>query len=332
MVAAVLSDGGWGTALALTLLGNGHRVTLWGPFADNIAAMRQARENARFLPGVALPASLALSGDLAEAVAGADLLVLAAPAQYARSLLERLRDLPLASQPLVVNVAKGIEVGSLLRMSELARAVLGPLRYAVLSGPSHAEEVARGIPTAVVAASAEAAVSQAVQAAFMSDVFRVYTSDDVVGVELGGALKNVLALAAGVCDGMGFGDNTKAALMTRGIVEMARLGAAFGGRPETFSGLSGMGDLIVTCTSRHSRNRHVGEELGRGARLEEITRAMGGKVAEGVATADSAYGLARRAGVETPIIDQVHAGLYEGRDPRTAVRELMTRDAKPERL
>lgn len=331
MVVAVLSDGGWGTALALTLVGNGHRVTLWGPFADNIAAMREAHENARFLPGVPLPSSLAVSADLAEAVDGADLLVLAAPAQYSRALLQRLRDLPLASSPLVVNVAKGIEVGTLLRMSELAREVLGPSRYAVLSGPSHAEEVARGIPTAVVVAASEATVAEAVQAAFMSDAFRVYTSDDVVGVELGGALKNVLALAAGVCDGMGFGDNTKAALMTRGIVEMARLGAAFGGRPATFSGLSGMGDLIVTCTSRHSRNRHVGEELGRGARLEEITRAMGGQVAEGVTTADSAYGLARRVGVETPIIDQVHAGLYEGRDPRQAVRDLMSRDAKPER-
>jgi glycerol-3-phosphate dehydrogenase (NAD(P)+) len=230
----------------------------------------------------------------------------------------------------VVNVAKGIEVGSLLRMSELVRELLAPRRYAALSGPSHAEEVARRIPTAVVVAATDAAVAQAAQMAFMNAVFRVYTSDDVVGVELGGALKNVLALAAGVCDGMGFGDNTKAALMTRGIVEMARLGAALGGRPETFNGLSGIGDLIVTCTSRHSRNRHVGEELGRGRRLDDIVRAMGGQVAEGVTTAESAYRLARRVGAETPIIDQVHAALYEGRDPRQAVRELMSREAKPE--
>lgn len=332
MVTAVLSDGGWGTALALTLLRNGHSVSLWGPFPENLAAMRQARENVRFLPGVALPAGLRLTGELGEAVAGAELVVLAAPAQYMRALLGRLRPVSLPSAPLLVNVAKGIEVGTLLRMSELVREQLGPRHYAVLSGPSHAEEVARRIPTAVVSASTDPAVARAVQSVFMNDVLRVYTSDDVTGVELGGALKNVLALAAGVCDGMGFGDNTKAALMTRGIVEMARLGSALGGQPETFSGLSGIGDLIVTCTSRHSRNRHVGEELGRGGRLEDIIQAMGGQVAEGVTTADSAYQLARRAAVDTPIIDQVHAGLYEGRDPRQAVRDLMTREAKPERV
>ena len=330
MTAAVLSDGGWGTALALTLLENGHPVTLWGHFPDYIAEMERGRENRRFLPGVALPAGLRLTGDLAAAVAGADLIVLAAPAQYARSLLQALRPLRLSPEALVVNVAKGIEMGSLLRMSELVRDLLAPRRYAALSGPSHAEEVARRIPTAVVVAAADQVVAQAVQAAFMNSVFRVYTTDDIVGVELGGALKNVLALAAGVCDGMGFGDNTKAALMTRGIVEMARLGSALGGRAETFNGLSGVGDLIVTCTSRHSRNRHVGEELGRGGRLDEIIRSMGGQVAEGVTTAESAYRLARRAGVDTPIIAQVHASLYEGRDPRQAVRDLMTRDAKPE--
>jgi len=332
MICAVLSDGGWGTALALTLLGNGHRVSLWGPFPENIAAMRERHENARFLPGVALPAELRLTDDLGDAVAGAELIVLAAPAQYMRPLLVRLQSVPLPSAPLVVNVAKGIEVGTLLRMSELVRELLGPPRYAVLSGPSHAEEVARHIPTAVVAAAVAPEVARDVQSAFMNNVLRIYTSDDVVGVELGGALKNVLALAAGVCDGMGFGDNTKAALMTRGIVEMARLGAALGGRAETFSGLSGIGDLIVTCTSRHSRNRHVGEELGRGGKLDDIIRAMGGQVAEGVTTAESAYRLARRVGADTPIIDEVHAGLYEGRDPRQAVMELMTREAKPERL
>jgi glycerol-3-phosphate dehydrogenase (NAD(P)+) len=330
MVSAVLSDGGWGTALALTLLGNGHSVTLWGPFADNLGEMARCRENRRFLPGVPLPSDLRLSGDLGAAVAGAELIVLAAPAQYARPLLQALRQLAPRPEPLVVNVAKGIEVDSLLRMSELVRELLAPRHYAVLSGPSHAEEVARQIPTAVVAAATDPEVASRVQNAFMNDVFRVYTSDDVVGVELGGALKNVLALAAGVCDGMGFGDNTKAALMTRGIVEMARLGAALGGRPETFSGLSGIGDLIVTCTSRHSRNRRVGEELGRGRSLADIVSGMGGQVAEGVTTAASAYRLARLAGVESPIIDQVHAGLYEGRDPRQAVRELMTREAKAE--
>jgi glycerol-3-phosphate dehydrogenase (NAD(P)+) len=330
MVIAVLSDGGWGTALALMLLGNGHTVRLWGPFPEYVSALRRCRENTRFLPGVPLPAELRLEADLGAATSAAELVVLAAPAQYARSLVQALRQTPLSADPLFVNVAKGIEVGSLLRMSELAQEVLAPRRYAVLSGPSHAEEVARGIPTAVVAAAAEADVARTVQAAFMNSLFRVYTSTDVVGVELGGALKNVLALAVGICDGMGFGDNTKAALMTRGIAEMARLGAALGGRPETFSGLSGIGDLIVTCTSRHSRNRHVGEELGRGRALDEILRDMGGQVAEGVTTARSAFQLARRAGVDTPIIDQVHAALYDGRDPRQAVRDLMAREGKPE--
>jgi len=327
---AVLSDGGWGTALALTLVDNGHATRLWGPFPDYVAELQRRRENVRFLPGVSLPAGLCLEADLQRAVAGAELVVLAAPAQYARALLCSLRGIALPAEPLYVGVAKGIEVSSLLRMSELAQEVLAPRRYAVLSGPSHAEEVARRIPTAVVAASTQPEAARVVQKVFMNQTFRVYTSADVVGVELGGALKNVLALAAGVCDGMGFGDNTKAALMTRGIAEMARLGAALGGRAETFSGLSGVGDLIVTCTSRHSRNRHVGEELGRGRRLEDILGEMGGQVAEGVATARSAHQLARRAGAETPIIDQVHAALYAGRDPRQAVRDLMSREARPE--
>jgi glycerol-3-phosphate dehydrogenase (NAD(P)+) len=204
------------------------------------------------------------------------------------------------------------------------------VRYVILSGPSHAEEVGRLVPTAVMTASKDLTAAQAIQQACMNEFFRVYTSDDVVGAELGGSLKNVLAVAAGVLDGMGMGDNTKAALMTRGIVEMARLGQALGGRPETFSGLSGIGDLIVTCMSRHSRNRHVGEELGKGRKMEEIQREMGMVVAEGVKTASSAYDLARRVGVETPIIDEVYAGLYQNKDPRKAVRDLMLRDPKPE--
>lgn len=327
---AVLSDGGWGTALALLLHGNGHDVTLWGPFPEYVATMRETRRNPRFLPGVALPPELPLSADLDAAVAGAGLLVLAAPSQYMRSLLEQLKAVERPADVLHVNVAKGIEVSTLKRMSELVAEVLGPVPYAALSGPSHAEEVAHAVPTAVVVAADRAALAEAAREVFMNERFRVYTSADVVGVELGGALKNVLALAAGVCDGMGFGDNTKAALMTRGIVEMARLGQRMGGQPETFSGLSGIGDLIVTCTSQHSRNRHVGEELGRGKCLADIQNAMGGQVAEGVKTARSAYELARRTGVSTPIIDQVYAGLYEGKDPREAVLDLMTREAKPE--
>ncbi len=328
---SVLSDGGWGTALAKVLCENKHSVTLWGPFPDYLAEMARTRRNEKFLKGVELPAELRFEADLAKAIAGAELVVLAAPSQFMRGLLEKLRSIPRPAELIYVNVAKGIETGSCKRVSELVAEFLGEVRYAILSGPSHAEEVARRIPTAVMTASRDPQAALAVQQAFMNEYLRVYTSDDVVGAELGGALKNVLALAAGILDGMGLGDNTKAALMTRGIVEMARLGEALGGRHETFSGLSGIGDLIVTCTSQHSRNRHVGEELGKGRKLAEIQKEMGLVVAEGVKTASSAYDLARRAGVETPIIDEVHASLYADKDPRLALRDLMLRDAKPER-
>ena len=330
MRAAVLSDGGWGTALALLLHENGHAVTLWGPFPEYVAEMRERGENVRFLPGLDLPSAMPLTADLETAVTGAELLVLAAPSQYMRALLERLARVPVPAGAVWLNVAKGIEMKSLKRISELVAELAGPVPYAVLSGPSHAEEVARGVPTAVVAAAVQADRVERAQNALMSDTFRVYSSADVVGVELGGALKNVLALAAGVCDGMDLGDNTKAALMTRGIAEMARLGCALGGLAGTFSGLSGVGDLIVTCMSRHSRNRHVGERLAQGACLADIQADMGGQVAEGVTTCRSAFALARRHDVETPIVDQIHAVLYENKEPQVALRELMTRDAKEE--
>jgi glycerol-3-phosphate dehydrogenase (NAD(P)+) len=294
--------------------------------------MRRTRRNPRFLPGAVLPDDLALTASLEEAFAGAELVVLAAPSKVMRGLLALVAALPERGNPLLVDVAKGIEMGSGKRVSQMVEELLGESRYAVLSGPSHAEEVFRQLPTAVVAAAADPADAELVQQAFMNDNFRVYTLTDVVGVELGGALKNVLALAAGICDGMKLGDNSKAALMTRGIAEMARLGQALGGQPETFAGLSGIGDLIVTCMSQHSRNRHVGEELGRGRSLTDIQEEMGLVVAEGVTTAQSAYELARKVGVSTPIIDEIHASLYEGRDPRLAVRSLMTREAKAERF
>jgi glycerol-3-phosphate dehydrogenase (NAD(P)+) len=326
----VLSDGGWGTALAMVLCDNRHEVTLWGPFPDYLDEMRRTRRNDKFLKGVELPAALTLESDLAKACAGASIVVLAAPSQYVRKLLESLKAIPRPRDLIYLNVAKGIETVNCKRVSELVAEILGDVRYAILSGPSHAEEVARRIPTAVMTASKDPTAAAAVQRAFMNQYLRIYTSDDVVGAELGGALKNVLALAAGVLDGMELGDNTKAALMTRGIVEMARLGQALGGKAETFSGLSGIGDLIVTCTSRHSRNRHVGEELGKGRKLDDIQREMGLVVAEGVMTANSAHELAQRAGVDTPIINEVYASLYKGKDPRQAVRDLMMRDAKPE--
>ena len=330
MKITVLSDGGWGTALALLLLENKHDVTIWGPFADYVEEMRQTRRNDRFLKGAELPPALELTADMATA-AEAELLVLAAPTQFARGCLEQLAAAGASPSTKIVNVSKGIEVGTLLRISELIEAVLGPVRYADLSGPSHAEEVFRRVPTAVTVGSIDSELASEVQSVFMNHVFRVYTSDDVIGVELGGALKNVYAIAAGICDGMALGDNSKAALMTRAIAEMGRLGVALGGRAETFSGLSGIGDMIVTCCSGHSRNRHVGEELGRGKALEQIIEDMGMVVAEGVKTSESAYELAEKIGAETPIIREVYASLYEDKDPRAGVRDLMTRDPRPER-
>ncbi len=328
--ATVLGDGAWGTALALALHANGHKVRLWGPFPENLALMREKRENVKFLPGPALPEGLELVDDMAGAVSGSQMLVLAAPSQYMRGTLERLKPHFDKERHILVNIAKGIENDSLKRMSELCEELLGPCKYVTLSGPSHAEEVSRGVPTAVVAASKDPALAKAVQAAFMSKCFRVYTSPDVCGVELGGAIKNVLAIAAGIIDGMGLGDNPKAALMTRGVAEMGRLGAALGGRRETFSGLSGLGDLIVTCVSRHSRNRHVGEELGRGKSIQEINASLGMVVAEGVKTAKSVKELSGRLGVETPIANEIYAILYEGKNPKDALYDLMTRRAKDE--
>lgn len=330
--ATVLGDGGWGTALALTLLANGHDVTLWGPFPENLEEIRKNKEN-KFLKGVRIPDSLKLESVPEKAVEGVELVVLASPSQFMRGTLERFSGCLDPSKYPVADVAKGIENDSLKRMSEVFEEFFGKSeQYTVLSGPSHAEEVARGIPTAVVAASANEKAAKTVQEFFMSPTFRVYTTDDITGVELGGALKNVLAIAAGICDGMNMGDNTKAALMTRGIAEMARLGFTLGGKKETFAGLSGVGDLIVTCMSRHSRNRFVGEELGKGKTMDEIRQMMGMSVAEGVKTAISAKQLAEKSGIETPLIDAVYHVIYDGLSPKTAVYDLMTRSPKTEKL
>jgi len=331
MKAAVLSDGAWGTALALTLLNNGHEVTQWGPFPDYIKEMRKTRKNSRFMPGIDIPEALQLIDSVETAVKDAEIIVLAAPTQYARSTIELLAPHYNSQNQILVNVAKGIEIGSLLRISEICTEILSPKRcYTVLSGPSHAEEVIKKVPTAVVVASENQQYAEKVQKAFMNSNFRAYTSNDVIGVELSGALKNVFAIAAGIIDGMELGDNPKAALITRGIAEMARLGQGLGGCYETFSGLSGIGDMIVTCTSGHSRNRHVGEELGRGKKLEEILDKMGMVVAEGVKTAKSAHDLALNTNIDTPIINEIYATLYEGKNPKQAVIELMNRKAKSE--
>ncbi|MGL4854822.1 MAG: NAD(P)H-dependent glycerol-3-phosphate dehydrogenase [Lentisphaeria bacterium] len=329
MKVTVISDGGWGTAIALTLNDNGHEVKIWGAFADYIEQMSSSRENSRFLKGIKLPEELYLTSNLDEAMSEAEVIILATPSQYLRNSLKLLSKYD-NSKRIFVDLAKGIEVGSLKRMSEIVEELLGEVHYVCLSGPSHAEEVARKIPTTVIAASESLADAKIIQEIFNNDYFRVYTSNDLVGAELGGALKNIFAIAAGVIDGLGLGDNTKAALMTRGVVELSRIGVALGGKEQTFSGLSGIGDLIVTCMSQHSRNRHVGEELGKGKSLAAITQEMGMVVAEGVRTTESAYLLAQHHKIEVPIIGEVYACLYENKDPKQAIRDLMNRPARAE--
>ena len=325
---AIIGDGGWGTALALTLLGNGHRVTVWGPFPEYIEEICGKRENPLYLPGVTLPPDVAWTSDRAMAAEGADVIVLAVPTRFFRAVAASFRGVIPASAA-VVSVAKGLDAQTHHRMSEVAQEVLGRGPVAALSGPSHAEEVARRVPTAVVIASADAAQARMLQSVFMGPRFRVYTSDDVAGVELGGALKNIMAIAAGASDGIGCGDNTKAALLTRGLAEITRLGCALGAKPATFAGLSGMGDLIVTCTSRFSRNRSVGERLGRGEKIDAILASMK-QVAEGVWTCELARDLARERGIEVPITEEVFAVLHEAKNPLEAVGDLMMRSAKPE--
>jgi glycerol-3-phosphate dehydrogenase (NAD(P)+) len=327
--AAVIGDGGWGTALATVLIRNGHEVSVWGPFPEYLAEVRRTRENSRFLPGVIVPEGVHWVADPAEAAREAGMVVLAVPSRYFREVVQRFRGL-VPEESLVVSVTKGLDRGSGHRMSEVAGEILQRDAVAALSGPSHAEEVARGVPTAVVVACSDQRTARGLQSAFNRPEFRVYSSDDVVGVELGGALKNVIAIAAGVSDGIGYGDNTKAALMTRGLAEVRRLAMALGAHPATCSGLSGVGDLFVTCTSRLSRNRRVGERLGQGETLERILEGMQ-QIAEGVWTCDTARRAAARCGVTAPIIEEVCAVVHRGKDPRAAVASLLAREPRPER-
>ena len=327
----VLGAGSWGTTLAILLSENSHRVTLWSYRADDADVMRRTRENPGFLPGISIPPSVEITTSLDLAVRDQNMIVGAVPSQYLRSVLVRTRE-TLPRDALLVNVAKGVEEGTLMTMSEMildALPRLTPEQIATLSGPSHAEEVSRRIPTTVVAASVHLPTAKQVQAAFMVPYFRVYASEDIRGVEIGGSLKNVIAIAAGIIDGANLGDNTKAAVMTRGIAEIARVGVAMGAHIRTFSGLSGIGDLMVTCMSRHSRNRYVGVEIGKGRKLKEILDGMM-MIAEGVATTRSARELAHRVGVEVPIVDQVYRILFEDKDPMKACYDLMTRDPKGE--
>ena len=327
MKVAVLGSGGWGTALALLLLENGHDVTLWSYMEAESAALREKRENP-VLPGVALPEELKLTSDI-RCVEGCAAVVLATPSFAVRTTARQARS-HMDPGTVVVSVSKGVEKDTSLTLTDVIAQEVGErCPVAALSGPSHAEEVGRKVPTAVVAASRDKAAAQLVQDLFMSPRFRVYTTDDVVGVELGAALKNVIALCAGVSDGLGLGDNTKAMLMTRGLSEIARLGEALGGRKETFAGLAGVGDLIVTCTSMHSRNRRCGIAIGQGVPVDKAVKDIG-MVVEGYYAAATAKTLADKAGVEMPITTAAYQVLYEGKDPKSVVTELMTRDKKCE--
>jgi len=325
---AVLGAGSWGTTLAIHLAQRGHEVSLWSNDAGHLAEIERARENRKFLSGIPLPAGIKVQPELEQALEGAGFHFYVVPSQVTREVASLVVATGMRGVP--VCASKGLELGSFKRLSEVLGDVLGDATAVTLTGPSHAEEVAVGIPTSIVAACADEARAKAVQVLCASDRLRVYTNDDVIGCEYGGALKNVIAIAAGVCDGLGYGDNTKGMLLTRGLAEISRLGVAMGGRRETFFGLTGMGDLITTAMSRHSRNRHVGERLGRGESLDVV---LGGMVmvAEGVTTARAARDLGRERGVELPITEQVCALALDGRSPREALQALMTRDLKPER-
>lgn len=325
---AVIGSGSWGTALAVMLNQYGHAVTIWSWKQEEAERIRSEGENKEFLPGVLVSKEIQIETEPEKAVADAEIVIAAVPSKFVRVNMEKFSPF-LKKEQIIVNVAKGLEDGTLFRLSEVIREVVPQCETAVLSGPSHAEEVGRGIPTACVIACEKEAVSKMIQAEFMNPTFRLYTNTDVTGVELGAALKNVIALAAGMSDGLQFGDNTKAALMTRGMSEIKRLGMALGGRAETFAGLSGIGDLIVTCTSMHSRNRRAGILLGQGESLENTLKKVH-MVVEGVNTAKAAFALSQKFHVDMPITQEINAVLFAGKNARQAVLDLMLRDKKDE--
>ena len=325
----ILGDGGWGTTLARLLALKGYEVRLWGAFKDNIRLIAKKKVNQKFLPGIKLPDSIEFTSNLCEAVKGANLIVLAVPSQYLRQVLKQLKHLNISSGKFL-SVIKGIEIRTLMRISQVIRQELKKgIGLAVLSGPTIALEVAKGIPTTAVISSPDKKLAESLQHIFMTERFRVYTNSDMIGVELGGSLKNIIAIACGICDGLGFGANTKAALLTRGLLEIGRLGAAMGARKETFSGLTGLGDLVTTCISPYSRNRFVGEQIGKGKGLKKILSKME-MVAEGVTTAKSAYQLSKKYKISMPITEEVYFVLYKNKNPLKAVNDLMTRERKEE--
>lgn len=324
----IVGAGSWGIALANLLAHKGHKVMVWSIIEDEINMLKEKHEHVDKLPGVKLDDSIEYTTDLKETIEGKNLIILAVPSPFTRSTAHNMKEFVKEGQ-IIVNVAKGVEEKTLMTLSEIIEEEIPQAKVAVLSGPSHAEEVGRGLPTTIVAGAKERKVAEYVQNVFMCDVFRVYTSPDVLGIEIGAALKNVIALAAGVADGMGYGDNTKAALITRGIAEITRLGLALGGKAETFSGLTGIGDLIVTCASVHSRNRKAGYLIGQGKTYEEAMKEVK-MVVEGVYSAKAAMGLAKKYGIEMPIVEQVNQVLFEGKDVKEAMNDLMNREKKNE--
>lgn len=328
---AVIGTGSWGTALALVLYENGHQVRCWTNSEEQVKDINKTGQNSDYLPDISFPRTIKVTTDLNEASKNAEIIVNAIPSQVTRKVINELKPLVSSLNPIWVTVSKGIENNTYLRISQVIEqaGAVDPNKIVALSGPSHAEEVARKIPTAVVSASKNMDSAKIIQDVFMNHYFRVYSNNDVTGVELGGALKNIIALAAGICDGAGFGDNTKAALITRGLVEINRLGVELGARSDTFAGLSGMGDLVVTCMSKHSRNRHVGEQIGKGRPLQEILDEMK-MVAEGVKTTLSAYEIAQKYKVEMPITEQIYYVLFENKSAQQAMIDLMTRASKAE--
>lgn len=321
---AIIGSGSWGTALAILLYSNGNNVSIWSFKKEEVEAIKSAGENKEFLPGIIIPKEINVTNNEKEALEEADIVIFSTPSKFVRGIAKRFSPY-LNSNQIIVNVAKGLEDTTLYTLSEVIESVIPQCNVCVLSGPSHAEEVARAIPTTCVVSSKNKEIAEQVQDVFMSPVFRVYTNTDIIGVEIGGALKNVIALAAGISDGLGFGDNTKAALMTRGIVEIARLGTAMGAETMTFAGLSGIGDLIVTCTSMHSRNRRAGILLGKGKSLSETLDEIH-QVVEGVNTAKAAYDLSKKYNVVMPITEEINKVLFEGKNAKQAVDDLMTRD------
>ncbi|MCW8795589.1 MAG: NAD(P)H-dependent glycerol-3-phosphate dehydrogenase [Chlorobium sp.] len=331
MKITVLGAGSWGTTLAVLLAGKGASVHLWAHRLEFARELEVNRENVRYLPGVTIPDSILIEDDIVGAVQGASLIVTAVPSQALRETLALFRDVSL-TDTIIVNVAKGIELDTGKRLSEVIPEVLSevsPAQVAVLYGPSHAEEVSDKQPTTVVAASSCLDTAEKVQEAFHTSMFRVYVNTDIIGVEIAGSVKNIIAIAAGISDGIGYGDNAKAAIITRGLAEMSRLAVSLGGDPMTVSGLSGIGDLVVTCLSRHSRNRYLGEQIGQGRKLEEVISHMN-MVAEGVSTTKAVFSLSNRLGVDMPITSAVYEMLFENKPAEQAILDLMTREPKKE--